>query len=98
MNDPARALSALDPTAELDAAMMHIYGLQRDEVEHVLNSFPVLRKYEEHDPGAFRTRRLVLDYYDHMTTAAETGVPYQTPINPPPGQGPRHAPRGSGIQ
>ncbi|MEI6621219.1 MAG: N-6 DNA methylase, partial [Actinomycetes bacterium] len=78
---------------ELDAAMTHVYGLQRDEVEHVLDSFLVLRKYEERDHGEFRTRRLVLDYYDRMATAAETGIPYQTPIDPPPGQGPRHAPR-----
>ena len=53
--------------AEIDAAMMHIYGLQRDEVEHVLDSFPVLRKYEERDLGEFRTKRLVLEFYDEMS-------------------------------
>ena len=79
--------------AELDAAMMHVYGLQRDEVEHVLDSFTVLRKYEERDHGEFRTKRLVLEYYDAMTTAAETGQPYETPIDPPPGEGPRHPAR-----
>ena len=79
--------------AELDAAMMHVYGLQRDETEQVLDSFPVLRKYEERDHGEFRTKRLVLEYYDAMTTAAETGQPYETPIDPPPGEGPRHPAR-----
>ena len=76
--------------AELDAAMMHVYGLQRDEVEHVLDSFPVLRKYEERDHGEFRTKRLVLEYYNAMATAAGTGQQYATPIDPPPGEGPRH--------
>ena len=52
--------------AELDAAMMHIYGLNRGEVEHVLDSFPVLRRYEERDHGEFRTKRLVLEFYDRM--------------------------------
>jgi hypothetical protein len=79
--------------AELDAAMMHVYGLQRDEVEHVLDSFLVLRKYEERDHGEFRTKRLVLEYYDAMATAAETASPYRTPIDPPPGEGPRHPAR-----
>ncbi len=46
--------------AEIDAAMMHVYGLDRDEVEHVLDSFPVLRRYEERDFGEFRTGRTVL--------------------------------------
>lgn len=76
--------------AELDAAMMHVYGLRRDEVDHVLNSFAVLRKYEEDDHGEFRTRRLVLERYDAMAEGAATGVPYKSPIDPPPGQGPRH--------
>jgi hypothetical protein len=46
--------------AEIDAAMMGVYGLDREEAEHVLDSFPVLRKYEERDFGEFRTKRLVM--------------------------------------
>ena len=76
--------------AELDAAMFHVYGLTRPEVEHVLDSFFVVRKYEERDHGEFRTKRLVLERYDAMQTAIDTGIPYETPLDPPPGQGPRH--------
>lgn len=68
--------------AELDAEMFHLYGLKRDEVEHVLNSSIVVRKYEERDHGEFRTKRLVLERYDAMAEAAASGVPYQTPIDP----------------
>ena len=80
--------------AELDAAMMHVYGLGRDEVEHVLDSFPVVRKYEERDHGEFRTKRLVLDCYDAMATAAATGTAWRTALDPPPGAGCRHENRG----
>jgi hypothetical protein len=76
--------------AELDAAMLHLYGLGRDAAEHVLDSFFVLRKYEERDHGEFRTKRLALAAYDAMTAAAATGVPYASPLDPPAGQGPRH--------
>jgi hypothetical protein len=79
--------------AELDAAMFHIYGLDRAETEHVLDSFSVLRKYEERDYGEFRTKRLVLKIYDAMLRAIETGQAYQTILDPPPGQGPRHPDR-----
>jgi hypothetical protein len=76
--------------AELDAAMLHLYGLDRDDAEHVIDSFPVVRKYDERDFGEFRTKRLVLAEYDAMIRAAETGIPYASPLDPPPGHGPRH--------
>jgi len=76
--------------AELDAAMMHVYGLERDEVKHVLGSFSVLRKYEERDHGEFRTKRLVLAEYDRMAEAAATGISYDSSLDPAPGFGPRH--------
>jgi len=50
--------------AELDATMFHIYGLNRDEVEHVLDSFPVVRKYDERDYGEYRTKRQILESFD----------------------------------
>jgi hypothetical protein len=81
--------------AELEAAILHLYGLTRDDVEHVLDSFPVVSRYEERDFGEFRTRRLVLAAYDAMTAAAETGVPFVSPLDPPPGEGPRHPERDS---
>jgi hypothetical protein len=79
--------------AELDAAFFHLYGLDRDEVEHVMDSFDTLCRREEKQFGEFRTRRLILDRYDVMADAARTGAPYQTILDPPPGHGPRHSPR-----
>lgn len=79
--------------AELDAAMLHVYGLSRDEAEHVLDSFPVVRRNEERDLGEYRTKRLVLSAYDDLVDAASTGVPFVSPLDPPPGDGPRHPER-----
>jgi hypothetical protein len=78
--------------AELDAAYFHLYGLERDEVEHVMDSFEALRRREEKEQnfGEFRTKRLILERYDAMAEAVRTGVAYQTVLDPPPGQGPRH--------
>jgi hypothetical protein len=78
--------------AELDAAMLHVYGLNRAEAEHVLDSFRVVRKYEERDHGEYRTRRLVLEAYDRMTAAAARSGSGWTPLaGSPAGKGPRHA-------
>src|SRR3546814_9898797 len=35
--------------AEIDALALHIYGLDRDEAQWLIDSFAVLRKYEERD-------------------------------------------------
>jgi hypothetical protein len=78
--------------AELDAAYFHLYGLERDEVEHVMDSFEALRRREANPQnlGEFRTKRLILERYDAMAEAARTGEPYQAILDPPPGKGPRH--------
>jgi hypothetical protein len=77
--------------ADLDAAFLHIYGLERDEAEHVLDSFFVVRKYEERDFGEYRTKRLVLEAYDRMVEAIANGGKGWKPLaDPPAGHGPRH--------
>ena len=78
--------------ADLDAGFLHVYGLDRDEAEHVLDSFPVVRKYEERDFGEYRTKRLVLEAYDRMAHAIANGGKGWKPLaDPPAGSGPRHA-------
>ena len=78
--------------ADLDAGFLHIYGLDRHEAEHVLDSFPVVRKYEEKDFGEFRTKRLVLEAYGRMAEAIANGGKGWKPLaDPPAGHGPRHS-------
>lgn len=79
--------------AELDAAMLHVYGLSRAEAEHVLDSFVVMAKYEMRDLGEYRTKRIVFAAYDAFAEAAATGVQFVSPLDPPPGAGLRHPER-----
>lgn len=76
--------------AELDAALFHVYGLGRDDVVYVMETFPTVKKRDEAAHGTYRTKDLILDVYDRMAQARETGGEYQTLLDPPPGQGPRH--------
>jgi len=69
---------------EIDAAVLHLYGLKRAQAEWLLDSFTVLRKYEETDHGEFRTKRIVLEIYDAMQESILTGRPYETRLDPPP--------------
>jgi hypothetical protein len=70
--------------AELDAAFFHLYGLSRDDVDYVMDTFPIVRKNDEKAHGEYRTKRVILEIYDDMAAAARTGVPYATRLDPPP--------------
>jgi hypothetical protein len=77
--------------AELDAAFFHLYGVERDDVGYIMDSF---RAFRNNDPARFdRTKGLILQVYDAMAGTTRTGKPYQTILDPPPGHGPRHPPR-----
>ena len=76
--------------AELDAAFFHLYGIDRDDVDYVMETFPVVKKQGRAALRHLRTKELILEIYDAMAEAARTGKPYQTILDPPPGQGPRH--------
>lgn len=82
--------------AELDAAFFHLYGVSREDTDYILDTFPIVKRKDEAKYGEYRKKRLILDVYDRMAEAIRTGEPYQTSLDPPPGQGPRHLARQGG--
>lgn len=71
---------------ELDAAMFHAYGVDRSSVEHILDSFPVCRRYDtERFSGEYRTKTAILSIYDGMTEAKAAGTAWQSTLSPLPG-------------
>ena len=59
---------------ELDAIYAHLYGLERDELEWILDapepsqSFPGLKRSEMRNFGEYRTHRYVLQAYDQLAS------------------------------
>jgi len=85
--------------AELDAFFFRLYLIDdRDDVDYILETFQTetggLKHNEIRDHAEYRTKRLVLAEYDRMAAADAAGVPYESPLALPPGQGPRHPARG----
>jgi hypothetical protein len=76
--------------SDLDAAYFHLYDIKRNEVDHILDQFPIVRRNDEQRFTEFRTKSLILETYDAMAQAIATGTPYQTVLDPAPGHGPRH--------
>jgi hypothetical protein len=50
--------------AELDALYAHLYGLTRDELAYILDTFPIVRRKDEAQYGEYRTKRMVLEKYE----------------------------------
>jgi hypothetical protein len=85
--------------AELDSFFFRLYGIDdRDDVDYILETFQSetggLKHNEIRYHGEYRTKRLVLTEYDRMAAADTAGLPYESPLTLPPGQGPRHPTRG----
>lgn len=69
--------------AELDAAFFHLYGISRDDVDYILDTFPVVKKNDEKAHGEYRTKRVILERHDALAAAATSGKPYVSPLGPP---------------
>ncbi|MGH6628128.1 MAG: Eco57I restriction-modification methylase domain-containing protein, partial [Burkholderiales bacterium] len=72
---------------ELDAAYFHLYGIAREDVDYILDTFPIVRRKDEAQHGEYRTKRVILEIYDAMQQAIMTWQPYQRRLDPPPANG-----------
>ena len=92
---PPRALideaSRANARAEIDALVAReVYGLSRDELADVLETFPVLKKRDEKAFGDYRTKRNILESYDGL--AQPSGKVISLPVKPAARQQPTVAP------
>jgi len=62
----------------------HLYGVERDDVDYILETFPIVKRKDVEKHGAYRTRLVILDIYDRLQEATDTGEPYRTRLDPPP--------------
>jgi hypothetical protein len=70
--------------AELDAAFFHLYRIDRDDVDYIMDTFPIVRRQDEEAHGEYRTKRLILERYDALAEASASGTEYETVLDPPP--------------
>ncbi len=77
---------------ELDAAYFHLYGIARDDVAYIMETFPIVKRKDEAAHGEYRTKRVILEIYDAMQQAIDTGQAYQTLVDPQPAMGAKLSP------
>ena len=70
---------------ELDAAFFHLYGIARDDVDYIMETFPIVRRKDIAAHDEYRTKRVILEIYDEMARAMQSGQSYKTRLDPPAG-------------
>src|SRR5699024_8430292 len=85
--------------AELDALLFHLYGINRDDVDYIMETFPIVKRKDVEKHGTYRTKERILEIYDRMAGVGVSedqplvdGDNFVSELTPPPGHGPRHVP------
>lgn len=64
---------------ELDALYFHLYGIDRADVDYIMETFPIVKRKDEAAHGEYRTKRVILEIYDAMADLPTMPVPAPKP-------------------
>ena len=69
---------------EIDATLFHLYRVDCDDMDYIMETFPIVKRDDERSYGEYRTKRMILGIYNEMASAKLIGSTYQARLNPPP--------------
>lgn len=72
-----------ETTEDLAKLKKHI-PLPRHAVDYIMDTVPIVKRKNEQQYGEYRTKRVILEIRDALQPAIETGIPYQTVLDPLP--------------
>jgi hypothetical protein len=67
------------------AELLDYFPSPRDAVSYIMGTFPIVRRRDEQAHGHYRTKDRILQLYDAMQTAIDTGVSFRSSLDPLPG-------------
>ena len=65
--------------------MFHLYGLEIDELSHVMETFPIVKRNDYKHYQEFRTKRIISEIFTDILDARANGQGFQTQLSPHPG-------------
>ncbi len=71
-------------TCSCTSLTYNLYGIAKGAVDHIMETFPIVKRKDVAAYGEYRTKRVILEVYDAIQQAMESGRPYQTLLDPPP--------------
>lgn len=67
---------------EIDAALFHVFGVERGDVDYIMETFPIVKRKDIAAHGEYRTKRLILEIYDDMAQAIADDAAYVSRFEP----------------
>lgn len=61
-----------------------LYGLQRDEVDYVMESFPIVKRKDLSNLATIGQKTRSLEVFDDLAKSVESGISYQSWLNKAP--------------
>ena len=58
--------------------------LARHAISYIMDTFPIVKRKDEAQHGHYRTKATILQIFDGLAEAMQTGQPYHTLLSPPP--------------
>ncbi len=68
---------------ELDALYFHLYQIAREDVDYIMETFPIVNRKDEQAHGEYRTKRVILEMYDQMAALPNIDVPHPKGLDEP---------------
>ncbi len=66
---------------ELDAIFAHLYGLEKEEMDYILETFPIVKRKDINKYGSYRTKETILQLYDEFVWVKDEMQQQQTTKN-----------------
>ncbi|MCZ7610150.1 MAG: hypothetical protein M5U17_08260 [Ignavibacterium sp.] len=68
----------------MDALNFHLYEIERNDIDFIMETFPIVKRKDEEKFGEYRTKKVILEIYDEMAECKKNRTQYQTKLDPPP--------------
>ncbi len=68
---------------ELDALYFHLYQIAREDVDYIMETFPIVNRKDEQAHCEYRTKRVILEMYDQMAALPNIDVPHPKGLDEP---------------
>jgi|GEM_PF-2135624 hypothetical protein len=65
-------------------ALTRAFATPRHAVSYIMDTFPIVKRKDETKHGHYRTQATILQIYDALTEAMQSGMPHKTLLTPPP--------------
>jgi hypothetical protein len=69
---------------ELDAAFFHLYEIDENDINYIMDSFPIVKRNEEAKYHCYRTKEQILSVYKAMQKAMDKNIAWISPLEPFP--------------